>query len=61
MSSPGKVINQSDWATKIPWRYKNVYYIHQTPFLPEEVRHGDITAGVKCVWNVITADKYSFL
>ena len=27
----------------------------------EEVRHDDVTAGVKCVWNVITADKYSFL
>ena len=27
---------------------------------PEEVQHGDITAGVKRVWNVITADKYSF-
>ena len=26
----------------------------------EEVRHGDVTAGVKCAWNVITADKYSF-
>ena len=25
---------------------------------PEEVRHGDITTGVKRVWNVITADKY---
>ena len=27
----------------------------------EEIRHGDVTAGVKCEWNVITADKYSFL
>ena len=26
----------------------------------EEVRHGDVTAGVKRVWNVITAEKYSF-
>ena len=26
----------------------------------EEVRHGDVTAGVKRAWNVITADKYSF-
>jgi len=26
---------------------------------PEEVRHGDVTAGVKRAWNVITADKYS--
>ena len=23
---------------------------------PEEVRHGDVTAGVKSVWNVITTD-----
>ena len=23
----------------------------------EEVQHGDVTAGVKRVWNVITADK----
>ena len=28
---------------------------------PEEVRHGDVTTGVKRVWNVITADKYSTL
>ena len=27
---------------------------------PEEVRHGDVTAGVKRGWNVITAEKYSF-
>ena len=27
---------------------------------PEEVRHGDVTAGVKRAWIVITADKYSF-
>jgi len=27
---------------------------------PEEVWHGDFTAGVKCAWNVITADKCSF-
>ena len=27
----------------------------------EEVRHGDVTKGVKCVWNVITADKYRVL
>ena len=26
----------------------------------EEVRHGDVTAGVKRPWNVITADKYNF-
>ena len=26
----------------------------------EEVWHGDITVGVKHVWNVITAEKYSF-
>ena len=26
----------------------------------EEVRHGDVTAGVKRAWNVITADKCSF-
>ena len=26
----------------------------------EEVRHGDITTRVKCVWNVIAVDKYSF-
>ena len=26
----------------------------------EEVQHGDITVGVKRVWNVISADKYSF-
>ena len=24
---------------------------------PEEVRHGDVTAGVERVWNVITTDK----
>ena len=29
-------------------------------FSAEEVRHGDVTAGVKHVWNVITADKFSF-
>ena len=29
-------------------------------FSAEEVRHGDVTAGVKHVWNVITAEKYSF-
>ena len=28
--------------------------------LPEEVRRGDVTAGVKHVRNIITADKYSF-
>ena len=28
--------------------------------MPEEVWHGDVTAGVKRAWNVITADKYSF-
>ena len=27
---------------------------------PEEVRHGDVTAGVKRAWNVITAEKLSF-
>ena len=27
---------------------------------PEEVRHGDVTTGVKRAWNVITVDKYSF-
>ena len=26
----------------------------------EEVRHGDVTAGVKRAWNVITADKCRF-
>ena len=26
----------------------------------EEVRHGDITVGIKRVWNVITVNKYSF-
>ena len=26
----------------------------------ERVRHGDVTAGVKHVWNVITVDKCSF-
>ena len=30
-------------------------------FNPEEVRHDDVTAGVKRAWNVITVDKYSFL
>ena len=36
-------------------------YEELNPWLdPEEVRHGDVTAGVKRAWNVITADKYSF-
>ena len=26
----------------------------------EEIRHSDVTTGIKCVWNVITADYYSF-
>ena len=25
----------------------------------EEVGHGDVTAGVRCMWNVFTADKYT--
>ena len=37
-----------------------IIYTSQVALFPEEVRHGDITAGVKCAWNVITADKYSF-
>ena len=32
----------------------------QLSVLTEEVRHGDVTAGVKHACNVITADKYSF-
>ena len=35
----------------IPLRYREA---------AEEVQHGDVTAGVKRTWNVITADKYSF-
>ena len=29
------------------------HYVH-----PEEVRHGDVTAGVKRVWIVITAGRF---
>ena len=25
------------------------------------MQHGDITTGIKCVWSVITVDKYSIL
>ena len=29
--------------------------LHVYCSVPEEVRHGDITTAIKCVWNVITA------
>ena len=36
-------------------RFQQLYHVES-----EEVRHGDVTAGVKRVWNVITVDKYIF-
>jgi len=43
---------------RTPFHFSELYNSH---FLnAEEVRHGDVTAGVKRAWNVITADKYSF-
>ena len=41
-------------------RDENFFDFSRLCFNPEEVRHGDVTAGVKRAWNVITADKYSF-
>jgi len=38
----------------------NPIQIYQTSYKAEEVQHG-VIAGVKCVWNVITADKYNFV
>ena len=43
-----------------PWESANVCEDVHLLFSAEEVRHGDVTAGVKRVWNVITAEKYSF-
>ena len=38
-----------------------LYYLSQAGLdfsqSPEEVRHGDVTTGVKRAWNVITAGK----
>ena len=39
--------------------YLCLLYLRICRFGPEEVWNGDITIGVKPVWNVITADKYS--
>ena len=40
-------------------RSNNHRVLHFFHSISEEV-HGDVTAGVKRAWNVITAEKYSF-
>ena len=56
----GEIKSGSGLGTRLATHYAPYEEVTKTlRHCPEEVRHGDVTAGVKRAWNVITVDKYS--
>ena len=56
----GEIKSGSGLGTRLAIHYAPYEEVTKTlRHCPEEVRHSDVTAGVKRAWNVITADKYS--